>query len=295
MRSKFNFNHLECFLLTAKHLSFSKASQELKIAQPAVSSQIKLLEEFLGVQLFLRDKSGVSLTSEGKKLYEKSAGLYEAICHEVVPVTQDGALKGTIRFGCLTEVGERIFLNKLSDFKAEHPGIQINISFLKAYEIIDKIKSNQLDLGIVPETIIQESIKCFPVIKEEIILVTNKENAHKKIAKISELPFIGYRENDPLLESFIRSQSPRANMTKLKLEMTVNSHRSMTKLLMSHPYYAVLPKRSIHSELSQKKLFQVGSKSLSTSLYLIMRDLNFPDKKLELLKSKLMMTEKDLK
>ena len=60
-----NTTQLECFLAVAEHLNFSRASEELKMTQPAVSHQIRTLEEELGVKLFMRTSKNVSLTSEG--------------------------------------------------------------------------------------------------------------------------------------------------------------------------------------------------------------------------------------
>lgn len=60
-----NTIQLECFVTVAKHLNFSKASEELKITQPAVSHQIRSLEEELNVKLFQRTSKSVSLTPEG--------------------------------------------------------------------------------------------------------------------------------------------------------------------------------------------------------------------------------------
>lgn len=70
-----NTIQLECFLSVAEHLNFSRASEELKITQPAVSHQIRSLEEELDVRLFRRTSKSVSLTQEGMLfLGERTAG-----------------------------------------------------------------------------------------------------------------------------------------------------------------------------------------------------------------------------
>lgn len=284
MRTKLNFNHLECFLVTARTLSFTKTSEELMIAQPAVSKQIKSLEDSLGVQLLIRNRQGVTLTEEGKKLLERSSLLYQTLCEEVTNFQSQKEIHGTIRIGCLTEVGEKVFIKAFSGFKSLYPQIRLEINLLKTYEIIDGLKSGAYDMGIIPEKIMNENIRCYEIFREEIILTTSKKNSNKETVKITDLPFISCRENDPLLNFFIKEVSPRANQSRLKIEMTVNSHKAVAYLLQEHPYYAVLPKLSIESELSAKKLVQVGSRSIHSKLYLIMKDLNIPDKKLEVLR-----------
>ena len=75
MRNSLNFNHLETFFTLAKSLSFSKASEILKVAQPAISRQIKSLEEHFDKQLFIRTKQTVKLTKTGEELYEQTQPL----------------------------------------------------------------------------------------------------------------------------------------------------------------------------------------------------------------------------
>ena len=66
-----NTIQLECFVAVAEHLNFSRASEELKITQPAVSHQIHALEEELGTKLFLRTSKSVSLTQEGLMFHSR--------------------------------------------------------------------------------------------------------------------------------------------------------------------------------------------------------------------------------
>lgn len=293
MRSDINFNHLECFLLVARTQSFSKAAEDLKIAQPAVSKQIKSLEEKLGGQLFIRTRKNVHLTEMGMELYNRTSSLFGTICEEVLDLQSVGKeISGKIRIGLLSEVGEQVFMAPISDFKKKHPKIIININFLKSHEIIEKVKSGELDFGITPEKVIQENIRSYEIFKEEIILVTGKHSKSKP-TNISDLPFIAYRDNDPLLAYYLKKTSPRLNQAKINIQMTVNSHRAMVKLLLEHPFYAVLPRLSVQGELREKLLVQVKQKSLESKLYLMIRDLNIPDRKIEMLKSHLNQFLKD--
>ena len=70
-----NTIQLECFLAVARNLSFSKAAREVKITQPAVSHQIRSLEEELGVNLFRRTSKSVSLTQEGRRFFPDAGEL----------------------------------------------------------------------------------------------------------------------------------------------------------------------------------------------------------------------------
>ena len=83
MRTKINFNHLECFLTLATSLSFSQTAQILNIAQPAVSKQIQSLEALLKTNLFIRSKKSVVLSQEGEKLYQLCSKPFHEICEQI--------------------------------------------------------------------------------------------------------------------------------------------------------------------------------------------------------------------
>jgi len=270
MRSPFNFNHLECFFSLAKTLSFSKTSQELMIAQPAVSKQIKSLEEQFGVQLFLRTKQKVILSSAGKNLYDSAWPLYNATCLQIKRVTSAvDEIAGKIIFGCLIEIGEKFFIHALNIFKKKYPLIQFEVRFLKAVEIIEGVKNGTIDVGIVPDKIIQENIRIYDVFQEEIILVTSKKNAKNKIKQITQLPFVAFRDNDPLLNFYLRKAFPKLKLNKLNLDFIVNSHKAMIEVIKHNNHYGVLPALSIRNELEKKELINIGPINLKSRLYLI--------------------------
>ena len=138
MRNQINFNHLECFFSFAKTLSFSKTSQELKIAQPAVSKQIKALEESFSFQLFYRSRQHVQMTVKGEELYNQIWPLYNEITSRISRTMEESdELQGEIRFGCLEEVGEKVFIPALTAFRSQHPKIRFEVLFMKAFEIIE--------------------------------------------------------------------------------------------------------------------------------------------------------------
>lgn len=286
MRNGLNFNHLECFFSLARTLSFSKTSELLTIAQPAVSKQIKSLEEFFGQQLFLRTRQQVQLTGYGKNLFEQLSPLYAEICNRVdTIITEDDSIRGKLVFGCLSEVGERVFVKPLSLFKTEHPGITIEIRFLKGFEIIEGIKAGVIDVGIVSEKLIQENIRCYEVLSEEIILVRGAKGGAEKLEQLSDTSFVSYRENDPLLQYYLQKAFPRTKLSKLNIEFMVNSHKSMVEVLKGHNYCSVLPTLSIGKELENGTLVNVGPKNLKSNLYLLHLDLEFEDPKVKTLSS----------
>ena len=284
MRQGLNFNHLESFLKVAEYLSFSKASQDLNIAQPAISKQIKNLEEFFDEQLFIRNKQRVNLTPFGQKIVDELGGLHSELGQRVFEIQDRRAqLSGPINIGCLAEVGEKVFVKALSNFKKNYPDILINIKLLKGHQIIEGIKAGRLQIGIVAEEILLENIRCYKVLDEEIILVANNQTNIPEKTKLNNLPFVSYSNNDPLLLSYLQKFTPRFQSQRLNLEFQVNSHKAMIELIKIHPYFCVLPKLSAQEELKKKTIKQVSEKCLKSSLYLVQQDQEYPDRKVAVL------------
>ncbi len=284
MRQSLNFNHLECFFSVANTLSFSATSKELGIAQPAVSKQVKSLEEYFENQLFIRSRQKVTLTTFGKELYKSLHPLYCELFDRVGEIL-DGSqrLEGNLKIGSLNEVGEKVFVPIVSDFKKEHPNINLEMDLLKSHEIIEKVKSGELQVGIIGEEVLRENIRCYKVLDEEIVLVTSKKNYTSKKVNLRELSYIAYRKDDPVLHQFLIKNAPHTKLHKLQIELTVNSHRSMVNLLKEHSYYAVMPKLSISKEIKEGTLKVIKGLSLKSHLYLIYQDVEYVDRLVALL------------
>lgn len=282
MRNPLNFNHLETFLCLADSLSYTKASQELQVAQPALSRQIKALEMHFGKQLFIRTKQKVQLTSFGEDLRKQTEGLFFEICNRVDNLnSKSDELTGEIVFATYSEVGEKLFTKAISIFKKEHPKLRIRVLFLKAFEIIQGLKEGKIHIGIISEKIIQENILCYEVYKEEILMVTNSKNSKIDLNEIDRIPMLGYRKDDPLAQWYSKKVLPKSVQKKMYNEMSVNSHKSMTEILVDHDFYSILPYLSIAKEIRDKKLVNIGPKKLSSSLYMIYLDLEYKEEKVK--------------
>ncbi|MGB0455016.1 MAG: LysR family transcriptional regulator [Bacteriovoracaceae bacterium] len=285
MRSPINFNYLESFFAVAQSLSFSKAALTLGIAQPAISKQVKALEEQLETELFIRNRHQVKLSPEGQNFYQKTWPLFKEICtHVENEIHGNDEISGTIVVGCLEEVGEKVFIHSLNEFKKKFPKLKILMRLLKGYEIIEGVKDASIDIGIVPNEIIQENIRSYRIFEERILLVTGSKTKIKNFKSLKELPFIAYRENDPLLEYYLKSNASKLKYGQLNIEFYVNSHKAMIEVLKKNPFYAVMPELSIFDELKKGQLVKVKDQKLKSNIYLIHREQSIPEPKITLLR-----------
>ncbi|WP_127716316.1 LysR family transcriptional regulator [Halobacteriovorax sp. HLS] len=279
MRTELNFNHLEVFLALAKSLSFSKAAKDLGIAQPAISKQIKSFEESLQTQLFLREAKKVFLTKRGAELYKSMGPVFGNINREFVEFRKaSDELSGIIRIGCLQEVGERLIFPFIVKFMKKHPSVRVELKYIKTFEIIDLLKAGELDFGIIAKSIDLESIRTYKILEERISLVCSSKWRPQSIKTFNELPMIKYRDDDVLLDMYLKKTAPHIRHGKLYTTLAVNSHKSMLTALQSIPSMAVLPELSLRVELKKGSIVKLRKEPLVTDLYLAQTAYDFPDR-----------------
>ena len=145
-----NYESYKIFYHVALNQSISKAADKLLISQPAVSYQIKVLEEQLGITLFVRTKKGVTLTDEGKILYSYiSKGIENFINGENALTNLKNLDYGIIRIGDSTTVSKHVLMPYLKIFHKLYPNIEINITNNLTEELMRELRNGNLDILIL--------------------------------------------------------------------------------------------------------------------------------------------------
>ena len=145
-----NYESYKIFYHVALNQSISKAADKLLISQPAVSYQIKVLEEQLGITVFVRTKKGVTLTDEGKILYSYiSKGIENFINGENALTNLKNLDYGIIRIGASTTVSKHVLMPYLKIFHKLYPNIEINITNNLTEELMRELRNGNLDILIL--------------------------------------------------------------------------------------------------------------------------------------------------
>ncbi|MBC0856518.1 LysR family transcriptional regulator [Pantoea stewartii] len=144
MRINIPFNALKAFEASARHLNFTKAAKELYVSQAAVSHQIRLLEENLGVTLFKRLPRGLEMTNESKLLLPDVVEAFK-ILEKAYGQFGKGMHKETISVACVGTFAMGWLLPKLEIFNELYPNIEIN---LRTNNNVVNIVSEGLDVAI---------------------------------------------------------------------------------------------------------------------------------------------------
>lgn len=150
MEFEIDFELYKIFYTVGKYSNITRASEALFISQPAVTMSIKKLEELLNTTLFVRNKRGVTLTTEGKVLYEYVASAMENIKIGENRLSSLKALEtGNIRIGIGSTLTKHFLVKYLEAFHKKYPKITINIDTSMTSEILKKLNDGKLDIAII--------------------------------------------------------------------------------------------------------------------------------------------------
>lgn len=162
---------LRYFAKIAQRRSFRRAADELHIAQPALSRQVKLLEEELGVKLLTRNARGVTPTEAGlallygaERLFDLSAELRARVCSMAVTPT------GLLRVGVQPSFATRFLTKVIIELRREHPELHFHITEAFSARLRDMVVADQLDLAVVSGLGAHPDLSLTPLYAEEIWL-----------------------------------------------------------------------------------------------------------------------------
>ena len=119
---------LRAFETAARHLSMSRAADELAVTQPAVTQQIKALETALGVRLVYREGQGLALTPAGRAYAERLHGVFSEIGAATAELLSQGKKGGALTVSLLPTLAQRWLIPRLGSFQTIHPDIEVRFS-----------------------------------------------------------------------------------------------------------------------------------------------------------------------
>ncbi|WP_340077370.1 LysR family transcriptional regulator [Leptobacterium sp. I13] len=155
-----NLQQLRNALVLAKKLHFTKAAQEVNIVQPALSRQIRQLEEEVGVKLFVRDKRNVELTAPGSyfiKEIEKILAQIERINEKAKEIAEQGS--GEIRIGFTHSVMQTILPEVIKKIRMSKPGVKTILMEINNRGQFQALQSKKLDIGFATNPLIPPELK----------------------------------------------------------------------------------------------------------------------------------------
>jgi DNA-binding transcriptional LysR family regulator len=162
---------LAAFCAVVERRSFSQAAERLGVTQPAVSVQVRALEQRLGQRLIDRSGRRVEPTEAGKRLYRNAQRLLQLEQQLIEDVRGDGGqLTGSIAIGASTGPGAHLVPLLLCEFQRDHPDLRIALSIADTHAVIERVAERELELGIVGALRRHRTLDFEPLVVDEIVL-----------------------------------------------------------------------------------------------------------------------------
>ncbi len=208
---------LQVFHTVARLLSFTKAAETLHMTQPAVTFQIRQLEEYFNTRLFDRTHNRISLTAAGERVFEyadRIIALYGEMDIRVRELTGD--VSGILIIGASTTIAEYMLPSLLGTFKEKHPGINIRLKVSNSDGIVHMVEDNSVDVGIVESPIANKNLVVEVCWRDKLVFISPPQHPLAKKAKITaedllNLPFV-CREEGSGTREFIVEYLAQNNM-----------------------------------------------------------------------------------
>jgi len=168
---------LKVFRSVAMNLSFTKASQELFVSQPAISKHIQELEREYGVSLFDRLGNRIQLTEAGQLLLEHANRIirdYERLDYDMNALSQNSS--GVLRVGASTTISQYVMPEMIADFHKQNPGIRITMLSGNSREVESALAEGRIDIGMVEGIVRQPQYKYTPFMDDELVAIVSTKS-----------------------------------------------------------------------------------------------------------------------
>lgn len=194
-------HQLAYFESVSRHLHFTRAAEELHVAQPSVSQQIRKLESELGAPLFHRMKPHVALTEAGKTLLPHARAVLQRLAEARLEVQElSGMRQGTLAVGAPPSAGAHLLPRALATFSGRHPGISLTFREAGSRTLLNLLEDGELDLAVVIQPIRHPVLETQPLLEEELLLAVPRHHplatGHRRVrlAQLRDEPFVLLRE-----------------------------------------------------------------------------------------------------
>jgi LysR family transcriptional regulator, salicylic acid-responsive activator of bsdBCD len=210
-----DLQRLEYFITIVDAGNISAAAKVLHMSQPPLSNHMKLLEKELDLILFERGARHIKLTEAGKILYNKATILLELSKSTLQELdSYKKGITGTLKIGIASSIGN-IFLKKwVLSFHRDNPDIRYEIIEANTYQLLEQLKTNNLDLAVVRTPFPLSSFKSMNLLEESMVAVGSKkyftpyENSDTiSLEELCKMPILLYRRWEDILVSRLKEKN----------------------------------------------------------------------------------------
>ena len=217
-----DFDQLETFLEVARHASFSRAAEKRFRTQPAISAQIRALEEEVGARLFDRSGGRVALTAPGKVFQRYAEQALESRRAALAAVGEmERVPRGEIVVGANEATCLHILPEVFADFKKQYASVAVSIHRSERARIMEAIIENSVDFGVVSLPVADNRLTVVPIHRDELVVIVPPRHPLAKRKNVAVADVVQY----PLL-------LPKAGRTRDAIENLFHERRLRPNISM---------------------------------------------------------------
>ena len=257
-----NLHHLSVFHAVAESGGINRAAERLMISQPAVSRQVKSLEDALGVALLERLPRGVRLTDAGRILADYARRLF-AIEAQASGVFADlrSMSTGTLRLGGSMSLGNYFLPEVIAEFHRKHPKIEIFLEVGNTDFILDEVRHNRVDIGFVEGEFNTDDFDANIFMYDELIVIASPDHP---LAGCGSMPFSRLcrhecvmREPGSGTRSTLNFLLDRAGVGEHQFKLTLGSPEAVKRAVQNGAGLAVASNLTVVNELANRTLIRI--------------------------------------
>ncbi|MGO1501005.1 MAG: LysR family transcriptional regulator [Marinobacter sp.] len=270
-----DLRQLNTFLTVADTGSFSRASEKLFVAQPALSRQIRMLESALHVEVFVRHGRGVVLTASGELLYERARKLMQDLERTLADVTAiAGEVTGQVILGILPTVAHIFSGTIVEKYRHEFPQVNLAVKSAMSGTLQQMVAQHRLSLAITYNPKSQRNLRCRPLLEEPLYLIGPSDSPFADRSEITmdevlKQPLVLPEEKHGLRQAVEREATQRG--VTLNLAIEVSAWPLLTDTARRGLGYTILPSAAVHEMVARKEVMAlpIASPELTRTLALV--------------------------
>jgi DNA-binding transcriptional LysR family regulator len=255
---------LQVFHTVARLLSFTKAAETLHMTQPAVTFQVRQLEEHFNTRLFDRTHNRISLTDAGQRVYEYAQRIFE-LYDEMENAVREmtGEIRGIVLIGASTTIAEYMLPALLGDFKHKYPDVNVQLKVSNSDGIVQMVENNVIDLGVVESPVLNKNLVVENCRMDQLVAIVPPKHplAKKRRISIQELfahPYICREEGSgtrEVITEYVNAQGVNSNEVNVSMEL--GSPEAVKGAVEAGMGVSIISRATINKELKLGTLAQL--------------------------------------
>jgi DNA-binding transcriptional LysR family regulator len=256
---------MEAVISLVEERSFSRAAKRMLLTQPALTKNIKNVEDSLGALVVNRSNAGVSLTPEGKIIYnyaQRMVKLRDEVKTKIIKLHENNG--GDIYIGASTIPATYILPRALSAFSKTNPDIRIYIKTADSEEAMNMVLDNDVEIGCIGKNPLNKKLTAEPLWKDRLVLAVPKTHSWRKrksimLTELLNEQFVirekGSATRD-LFESYLK-ELKSVSLSQFNIRGELGSSEAIKEAVIAGMGVSVISIHAVERELSQGLLFEI--------------------------------------